>query len=81
MALRYLREVAGARLPEDLGRWIFVGDAPNDMSMFGAFPLSIGVANILRLADRLPTPPAYVTEAASAAGFVELARHLLDARR
>ncbi len=81
MALRYLREVAGARLPEDLERWIFVGDAPNDVSMFEAFPLSVGVANILRFADRLPTPPAYVTEAASSAGFVELARHLLDARR
>jgi len=81
MALRYLREVAGARLPDDLQRWVFVGDAPNDASMFETFPLSVGVANILRFADRLPTPPAYVTRAASSAGFVELARHLLRARR
>jgi len=81
MAMRYLREVAGARLPEDLRRWVFVGDAPNDVSMFEAFPLSVGVANILRFADRLPVPPAYVTAAESSAGFVELARHLLAARR
>ena len=77
MALRYLREVAGAHLPEDLDRWVFIGDAPNDVSMFEAFPVSVGVSNILQFADRMTALPAYVTRAPSSAGFVEFARHLL----
>ena len=77
MAMRYLRDVVGATLPADLERWLFVGDAPNDVSMFEAFPMSVGVANILDFADRIGTLPAYVTRARSSAGFVELANHLL----
>ena len=84
MALRYLREVAGERIPEDLARWVFIGDAPNDISMFETFPVSVGVANILRFEHRMTSLPTYVTRAQSAAGFVEFAQHLLrcaDARR
>ncbi len=81
MALRYLRE--GGNPPEvsDPSRWVFVGDAPNDVSMFEAFTLSVGVANIVRFSARLSTPPAYLTQAAYAEGFVELAEYLLAARR
>lgn len=81
MALRYLREADNPDEVSDARRWVFVGDAPNDVSMFEAFPLSVGVANILRFRDQLSTAPAFVTRAAYADGFVELAEHLLAARR
>ncbi|MEB3337969.1 MAG: HAD family hydrolase [Leptolyngbyaceae bacterium] len=53
-----------------------VGDSPNDESLFNTsqFPLSVGVANVLAYADQLAHQPAYVTTAAEAAGFCELAK-------
>ncbi len=80
MALRYLREVRGADLAHESARWLFVGDAPNDASMFAAFENSVGVANLAPLADQLPVPPRYLTRAGHGDGFVELAEHLLRAR-
>ena len=61
-------------------RWVCVGDAPNDESMFEAFALSVGVANIAASLDRLAHPPAFVTPSECGAGFVELADHLLRGR-
>jgi hypothetical protein len=58
---------------------VFVGDSENDAPMFGFFDKSVGVANVRRFEGRLASPPKYVTREASGAGFVELARHLLDA--
>ena len=52
---------------------MFVGDSPNDAPMFAYFPLSVGVANVRRFADRIATLPAFVTTAESGAGFVEVA--------
>ena len=77
MALRYLREVRGASLPDECAHWLFVGDAPNDASMFAAFARSVGVANLAEVADRLPVTPPYLTQASHGDGFVELAEHLL----
>jgi hypothetical protein len=59
--------------------FVFVGDSENDAPMFGFFDKSVGVANVRRFEGRLASPPKYVTREASGAGFVELARHLLDA--
>lgn len=59
---------------------IFVGDSPNDAPMFEHFPYSVGVANVRAFGGRIATPPAYVTERESGAGFAELAAHLLAAR-
>ena len=61
--------------------FVFVGDSPNDAPMFRYFPLSVGVANVRAFRERLEHPPAYVTEAASGAGFVEAAERVLAARR
>ena len=77
MALRYLREVRGASLPDEATRWLFVGDAPNDASMFAAFSRSVGVANLATVADQLPVAPPFLTRASHGDGFVELADHLL----
>jgi hypothetical protein len=79
-ALACLAERFGDAGPEAIARWAFIGDAPNDASMFAAFPNSVGVANILPHLATLPRPPAYVTRGASGEGFVEFARHLLAAR-
>jgi HAD superfamily hydrolase (TIGR01484 family) len=55
---------------------VFVGDSPNDAPMFEYFPYSIGVANVRRFADRIATPPKYVTAEEAGAGFAELAEFL-----
>lgn len=61
-------------------RFVFVGDSPNDESMFGFFPNSIGVANVRSFQSRLKTPPTYVTNAPGGEGFAEVAAALLAAR-
>jgi HAD superfamily hydrolase (TIGR01484 family) len=61
-------------------RALFSGDSPNDEPMFGAFPLSVGVANIRAFAHRLVSKPAFVTAGHSGEGFVELADRLIAAR-
>ena len=61
------------------GAALFVGDSPNDASMFAGFPNSVGVANVRKYAGRMTAEPKYVTDAPFGAGFVELAGHLLRA--
>jgi HAD superfamily hydrolase (TIGR01484 family) len=58
-----------------------VGDSPNDESLFNGdrFPLSVGVANVLHYRDRLTHQPAYVTHAAEAEGFCEVAKIVIAA--
>ena len=62
-------------------RWVYVGDSTNDQLMFGHFPLSVGVANLLRFAEQLSVWPAYLTTGERGAGFAEVAQRLLDLRR
>jgi HAD superfamily hydrolase (TIGR01484 family) len=78
---RMLAEEFGIALEQgmELERWIFVGDSPNDVPMFGFFPNSVGVANVLDFAGRLAAEPAWVTRARAGAGFVELSEALLAA--
>ena len=59
---------------------VFVGDSPNDAPMFAAFPNAVGVGNVRRFLDRLPTAPAWVTAAEGGQGFAELADLLIEAR-
>jgi hypothetical protein len=81
MTRRLMREQFGIDL--DTGRELlaFVGDSPNDEPMFRFFPNSVAVANIADFAATIEHPPAYVTRRAEGAGFAELARRLLAARR
>src|SRR5205085_1619257 len=37
----------------DARHWVYVGDSTNDQLMFGHFPLSVGVANLMAFADVL----------------------------
>jgi HAD superfamily hydrolase (TIGR01484 family) len=57
---------------------VFAGDSPNDAPLFGFFEKSVGVANVRRFESLLAQPPKYITQAASGAGFAELAAHLLS---
>ncbi len=56
---------------------LYAGDSPNDAPMFGFFPHSVGVANVLQFADRLGHHPAWVTASCGGDGFAELAKVLL----
>ncbi len=73
-------ECFGIDLDARKNEFVFAGDSPNDAPMFAYFPHAVGVANIKAFAGRLAAEPAYVTQAASGAGFRELADFLLAAR-
>ena len=60
---------------------LFVGDSPNDATMFDYFDFSIGVANVRNSLEFLTDPPTYITKNSAGNGFVEIANRLLDARR
>lgn len=75
-----VQRLYGRRLDDELARWVYVGDSTNDQAMFGLFPLSVGVANLMDFADRLHTWPAYLARGARGEGFAEMARALLAAR-
>jgi HAD superfamily hydrolase (TIGR01484 family) len=76
-----MAELFGVDLERDKEHWVFCGDSPNDSPMFGYFPNAVGVANVRTFADAMPALPRWVTTAHSGAGFVELARALIAARR
>ena len=67
-------------IDEEAGRWVYVGDSTNDQLMFGHFPLSVGVANLMHFKDELTVWPKFITQGARGAGFAEVARTLLSAR-
>ena len=60
---------------------IFIGDSPNDETMFGYFKHSVGVANILESSAFEFKRPAFVTKAKGGSGFAEVANHLLRSRK
>jgi HAD superfamily hydrolase (TIGR01484 family) len=62
-------------------RFVYVGDSFNDAPMFEAFSLSVGVANVLDIFDRLDAAPKFVTRAREGRGFCELVDAIARARR
>lgn len=77
MAHRVLTEHYGLTEDEFQDSVMYVGDAPNDESMFAKFPLSIGVANISQHLDSMVHRPAMITSLSGGYGFAELADYLL----
>ncbi|MFO1271821.1 MAG: HAD-IIB family hydrolase [Rubrivivax sp.] len=75
-----VRRLFGRDLGAEIDRWVYVGDSTNDQLMFQAFPLSVGVANLMRFAGQLRHWPQYITNGERGEGFAELARHLITAR-
>ncbi|MBS0548496.1 MAG: HAD-IIB family hydrolase [Proteobacteria bacterium] len=76
-----MAELYGVDIAKDANAYVFSGDSPNDAPMFGFFPNAVGVANVADFAGRIAHKPAWITPSRSGAGFVELARALIDARR
>jgi HAD superfamily hydrolase (TIGR01484 family) len=76
-SLRMLRDEFGIDAAADPEVIVFAGDSPNDAPMFGYFPNSVGVANVMRIKDSLPAAPTWVTTKAGGQGFAELANQLL----
>jgi HAD superfamily hydrolase (TIGR01484 family) len=67
----------GRDLQAEINQWLFVGDSTNDQLMFGAFTLSVGVANVMQFAAQLSTWPRYITQGERGAGFAEVVLGLL----
>jgi len=74
----FLQEVWNCDLEREKDRFFLIGDSPNDEPMFGFFPLSLGVANLRHLADRLQKLPTYISSASGGEGFAEAARLFLS---
>ena len=75
-----VQRLFGRDLDAELDRWIYVGDSTNDQEMFAHFPVSIGVANLMRFAGQLTVWPAYITQGERGDGFAEVAAALASAR-
>ncbi|MBE9007006.1 HAD family phosphatase [Fortiea sp. LEGE XX443] len=75
--LQVLQEYWAEYSPEQV---VTVGDSPNDESLFAQhyFPVSVGVANVLKYANQLQYQPTYVTSFAEAEGFCELVSHIIS---
>ncbi len=77
---RFLAKEWGLKLEPDDPRFVYAGDSFNDAPMFARFGLSVGVANVRDVLDRISDPPAYITRQREGRGFRELARQILAAR-
>jgi HAD superfamily hydrolase (TIGR01484 family) len=77
MTARLFAEVWDTDLKKNRPEMIFIGDSPNDVPMFKYFPNSVGVANILRYAERMDTQPVWVTKKEGGYGFAEMVDVLL----
>ena len=77
---RFLADCFGFDIDRDRAQVVFAGDSPNDSPMFGFFPNSVGVANVLDFSDDLTASPSYVAKDRGADGFAELADMLIAAR-
>lgn len=76
----FLRDCFGIDIDRQKSAVVFAGDGPNDSPMFGFFPNSVGVANVLDFGDELPASPAFVAAHRGAEGFAELADLLIAAK-
>ena len=80
MARRMLAELLEADPERDRDTVLCLGDSLNDEPMFGFFPNSVGVATVRNYAERMKTPPHWVTKGGGGSGFVEIAEALLRRR-
>jgi hypothetical protein len=65
MARRFMHEVDGINLEDHSDAYAFVGDSPNDASMFAALRHTFGVANVRPFLDQMPHAPAFALICAS----------------
>lgn len=78
---RFLKLEWKASLQRSDRRWVYVGDSFNDAPMFGAFPLSVGVANVVDVMAQLEHQPRFITRSREGRGFGEVADAIGRGRR
>lgn len=79
--VRFLHARFGVDTGAALHRYAFCGDSANDAACFSAFTTTFGVANVRAFVDKLSVPPKYIASEERGAGFAEIVRAILDARR
>lgn len=77
MSRRFFRDIFAVDFEKNRRQVLYVGDSPNDAPMFGFFPHSVGVANVLHFSGRMDHYPTWVTEKEGGEGFGELVDVLL----
>jgi len=80
MTRRLFTEVFRIDLDAERAHYVYLGDSPNDCTMFEYFPHSIGVANVMDAKDRLTHAPTYITARRSGDGFCEAVGTLFAVR-
>jgi len=81
MARRLLRAQWGLRLGRGDPRFVYAGDSLNDAPMFGAFSISVGVANVCDVFSELDQRPSFITAGREGRGFEELAAAIIAQRK
>ena len=79
MSRRFFQDIFAVDIDKHRHRLLYVGDSPNDAPMFGFFPHSVGVANVLQFAGQMDHYPTWVTEKEGGDGFAELVDVLMAA--
>src|SRR5699024_6005813 len=79
-AQQLLQDECGLTPQEQQRHTLFIGDAPNDETMFRLFDLSVGVANLRPHLSQLTHRPRWLCEGAHYDGFVAMAERLLAVR-
>ena len=64
----------------DFDECIYIGDSPNDESMFKNFPLSVGVKSVKKYAKIMTHCPSYITDKDANQGFEELVNFILSTK-
>lgn len=77
MVKRFVAEQLGFALDEVKDRFVYCGDSPNDEPMFGYFPVSIAVRNVMKFVDRMQVLPSHITQGEGGEGFAQVADLLL----
>lgn len=72
----WLLEREGVRRNTAKENVVFCGDSPNDEPLFGAFTLTVGVANIEKYLKEMRFQPKYLATQTGGAGFRELVEKL-----
>jgi HAD superfamily hydrolase (TIGR01484 family) len=73
----FLEERCSVTWDEAKKTFLFIGDSPNDETMFEALNLTVGVANIQGFEDRIKHFPKYITNEKGGLGFAETAKIIL----
>lgn len=81
MSRRFTTEVLGFDMDAEKQNIVFCGDSPNDAPMFGFFPNACGVANVRDFQHQMEATPRWISTQKGGAGFVEIAKVLLSAKR